>query len=604
MRRSRLRASRALLASIMLLPLATLVTAEVGAETGDRVVTLIHLNDLHAHLVPHLDLVRELSEDGAPGAVVASRGGLARIATAIRRIRVDNPDSLLMNVGDTYHGGVEALYTRGNALVAPVDALGIDVGVPGNWDFAYGPLVTRLRYAPGRSRLARFANWVTRGDPVESPSFPNLAANLRQTFPPVFGDPLLPGSLILESGGVRIGFIGITADIVERMAKPFAWGLEFLEGEQSYRDLIDDTAAQLRADGAEVVVVLSELGLHKDLRLADVVAPGIDVFFSAHTHELTLQPLASLSGAVVVESGNDGTLGRMDVTVRDGRVVDLRWRLLPIDGDLPEDPGMAELVATARAPFLDPQVHMEHPMRWIDLPLSEPIDTVIGHTDRLLHRRGALHNPINDMLAEVMRRLAGTQVSTTPGFRFDAIVPPRGFTGPGGSVSSGEITLEDLYRMLPVSPEVAIGEVTGRALREVVESDLSRVFSQDSFRHSGGWFGTLGGVELDLDLKRPDGQRVLEMRLAGGEDPIADDQVLTVVSCVRPFDDEGTMCSNRGYQQIEPFDNEATGNPWLPFQALRQALASGDAPAAGSAGVIDRAGLARWPASPFVQPLR
>ena len=84
---------------------------------------------------------------------MVERGGLARLATLIKKIRSENPNSVLMNIGDTYHGGVEGLFTNGNAIVDPVNALGIDVGVPGNWDYAYGPGVFRLRYATGLTAL-------------------------------------------------------------------------------------------------------------------------------------------------------------------------------------------------------------------------------------------------------------------------------------------------------------------------------------------------------------------------------------------------------------------------------------------------------------------
>ena len=578
--------------------------APSAAEGEVNVVTLIHLNDLHANLVPHLDVVRGETSEGVAESLLVERGGLARIATVIRRIREDNPDSLLMNIGDTYHGGVEGLYTSGNAIVAPVNALGIDVGVPGNWDYAYGPLVTRLRFAPDRSTLARFANWLTGGDAIGAPNYPNLAANLRQTFPPILGAPLLPGTLILETGGVRVGFIGLTADIVERMAKPMAWGLEFLHGEDSYRDLVDRSARDLRAEGAQVVVVMSELGLHKDLRLADVVAPGVDVFFSAHTHEVTFLPIRSASGALVVESGNDGYIGRMDVSVLDGEVVDRAWSITAVTASIPDDPEMAQLVELARAPFFAADIHMEHPMRWIDLPLTEPIDTVIGSTDVLLHRRNALHNPINEMLAEVMRRLGGTVVSTSPGFRFDAVVPPRGMALADGGEATGEITLEQLYRILPATPDAATGTVTGRALKEVVEMELSRVFSEDPFEHNGGWFGSIGGVELDLDLSRPDGERVLAMRLTESQLPLAEDDRVTVASCVRPFDDAGTLCGNAGFDDVVPLIDEQTGKPWNPFSALRHAFETGDAMAETTARVTDRGRVVQWPVGWAVQPLR
>jgi hypothetical protein len=103
--------------------LALVCGAALGTtpESGTRnEVVFIHLNDLHANLTPHRDLVRESDASGAPVSHVETRGGLARIATAIRQIRTGTQHSVLMNIGDTYHGGVEALYSRGNAIVAPV----------------------------------------------------------------------------------------------------------------------------------------------------------------------------------------------------------------------------------------------------------------------------------------------------------------------------------------------------------------------------------------------------------------------------------------------------------------------------------------------------
>lgn len=613
---------RSILAGLSILTLLALPWSARAAEdlvahspapaSAKRTITLIHLNDLHANLVSHLDMVRVVPEDGgAAEARVEMRGGVARIATLVKQIRDQNPHSLLMNVGDTYHGGVEALYTRGNAIVPAVNALGIDVGVPGNWDFAYGALTTRLRYQEDPTWIARALDWLLFDGDVERPNFPNLAANLEQTLPPMSaGELLLPGTLVLETGGVRIGFIGLTSDIVPRMAKPFAWGFDFLEGEGAYRALLDDAAQKLRAEGAEVVVVLSELGLHRDRRLADVVEPGIDVFFSAHTHEVTPEPLESRSGALVVEAGNDGYLGQMNIALEGGEVVDRRWQLLDVDDSIFEDPEVAALVEEARAPFLADQVAMDYPAPWVEMPLERRIDTVVGQVGTPLHRRNVLHNPFNDLLADVIRREAGTQVSMTPGFRFDAIVlpselPAANTTEPARS-NSGGITIEQIYRYLPISPTLALGEIRGADLREILEVELVRVFSPDAFEHSGGWLGSFGGLDIEVDLAKPDGHRIRQIRLEGETEPIRDNDVLTVASCVRPFDEEGVMCSNPNFDHIQELKNPVTGRSWTPLELLIDAFVSGRvhaAVAARTTRITDQSGQPQWPKAPYIQPL-
>jgi len=197
-------------------PPVTPVPPTTGAGT---VIRLIHLNDLHAHLMPHIEQVRDASGNLRN----ATRGGLARIATRIKQLRSAQPNSLLMNIGDTYHGGVEAMYTIGNAIIASVDALGIDIGVPGNWDFAFSPQVTIDRYNPALS--GRLPNPV---GTVLSPNFPNLAGNVTVTRPRGGDQPLLPATATFNVAGVQVGFIGITSDIVPRMRPVLALRMNFL----------------------------------------------------------------------------------------------------------------------------------------------------------------------------------------------------------------------------------------------------------------------------------------------------------------------------------------------------------------------------------------
>lgn len=562
--------------------------------SDSQTVTFLHFNDLHAHLTPHRDVV----SDPAGEARVVEKGGIARLATLIERERRDSDASVLMNVGDTYHGGAEALFTVGNAIAEPVAALGIDIGVPGNWDFAYGPGVTRLRYL-GESALAPPLGF--EGE-VLRPNFPNLAANVTYGVGDPAGstgDPFLPANALLEVGGVSVGFIGLTSDIVPRMLSILAFGLEFLQGEDAYRELIDRHASSLRAEGAEIVVVMSELGIQKDYRLAQIIAPGVDVFFSAHTHEVTHEPLTSRSGALVVEAGNDGYLGRMDVTVEDGEVVDATWELLPIDGSIEPDPHLDELVRSARAPFLEPEIDRTIPLPNTFQRLTQPIDTVVGRTDSLLHRRGALENGFARYFTEILRVLGETDAAITPGFRFDAVLGPLG--AETDVVATGDVTLEDVYRLFPIPVTISRGGTTGADLRAVVESLLTNVFSPDAFSQSGGWVDGFSGLEIDVDLSRPDHDRVLEMRLRGTGEVVTDERALTLTGCSRPVDTSTNLCSHPGFVDVEPFVNPKTGERWTPVDIFIEGLKTVPPPQGET--FSDTAATPLWPTTPFVQPL-
>lgn len=615
--------------------------AAATAASPSGIVTFIHLNDLHAHLTPRADVVPAAPPGRATAATqVVERGGLARIATLIKRIRADNPHSVLMNIGDTYHGGVEAFYTNGNAIVDPVDALGIDVAVPGNWDFAYGPIVTRRRYtdlplahlmeigqAPrerirqrvfgrlrdavddggddpnaGRAALERIEQMMTPMGEVKRPSFPHLAANVTFKFPLRYrGRTLLPPTLMKSVGGVQVGFIGITSDIVPRMHWMLAFGLNFLEGEDNYRELIERHARALREDGAHIVVVLSELGIHKDYLLANIIGAGaVDVFFSAHTHEAIFQPLRARSGALVVEAGNDGYLGRMDVRVRDGRITARDWTLLPVTEDIPDDPAVQAVVERARAPFLARAVDMQAPMPAIRQRLTQPIDTVVGYTEAPLDRHHALDSRFNRAMAAVIRGAAGTELAMTPGFRFDAVI---GVPTEQDDIVDGAVTVEDLYRLFPAPYEIAVARVSGERLRAVMEESLTYVFSPSVFRHSGGWFEGYAGLVARVDLTRPDGRRVLELRRTDGHAAIAPGDSVSIAGCKRPFDTPGILCSYSGFEDVRPLDDPRTGEPWTPINLLAYALSKGPLPAAGRRTIEDVSDTRLWPDAPFVQPL-
>src|SRR5262245_31370222 len=103
-----------------------------GARPGrrDHEITLIHIGDIHGHLTPRASV-----RVNAPGTV----GGLARVYTIVSEIRSRSRASLLVNVGDAIQGSAEALFSRGEAVVAVMNRLGIDASVPGNWDYLYGP---------------------------------------------------------------------------------------------------------------------------------------------------------------------------------------------------------------------------------------------------------------------------------------------------------------------------------------------------------------------------------------------------------------------------------------------------------------------------------
>lgn len=576
-----------------------------SAQAATKTITFMHLNDLHAHLVSH----KERVADGNGGTVIEERGGLSRIATLVKQIRAENPNSILMNVGDTYHGGVEAFYSMGNAIVGPLNSLGVDVGVPGNWDFYYTPAITRMRY--GRLPLGFFEVPMPFFDspiPVKQPNFPNLGGNITDItdFMP-FGQDFLPATHMIRKAGVDIGFIGITTDILEDMHPMLAQGFNILQGETGYRELINKHAKDLRRQGADIIVVMSELGIHKDKRLADVIDPGVTAFFSAHTHETVFNPIQSDSGAVLVEAGNDAYLGRMDITVRTSRrgasISSINWQLLDVDNTVAEDPAMKALVDAERAPYLADDVFMVAPPFMIQT-LTQPIDTVIGHTHSLMDRKDALESTFNNGWTDMLRRDQGTEIAMSPGFRMGGTVAGTGMTYEDGAIADGAVTVEDAYHFFPMFYGITTAQVEGTQLYKILERQLAATFSSEPFNHRGGWLMGYSGLDMQLDLAAGDGRRIKSLRYSDTGAPVRPTDTISVTGCRRmPIDYPGKLCAVDGFTNISPvYTNPVKGIPWTAVDTFIKLMARNTFDGSRDS-IVDASLTALWPGVDYVQPL-
>ncbi len=542
---------------LAILGLTCFSSAQTLAATSDVKISFIEINDLHANLVSHKDQV--MNADGT--VKVANRGGMARMATLIKNARTANPNTVVMNIGDTFHGGVEAFYTLGNAVADPLNAMGIDVGVAGNWDFYFTPAITRLRYGRitglEQDRIEKSIPMFAEFFPIKRPNFPNLGANVKDFtdifMPKDFFDP----TTIITYQGVKVGFIGFTSDIVEQMHPLLAEGMDFAYGIEEHKNLIIKHARDLRSQGADIVVLMSELGIHKDIALsralADMKAKGLleagllDMVFSAHTHELTRSMITTAEDgsalyAPVVESGGDAYLGQLDVTMKyvnttgrrwnkedNWKISSKSWKILDVNESVAEDPTVKSLVTAARASFLPAADGSFRPIRALPFlfqMLKEPINTKIGHIDagNIAHQGDMLSGVLNrtnangnnstfneaftHMLLDVSLNqnngLPDGNVAISPGFRMGGTIPEAGFLMENGAIATGDITLEDAYRFFPMYYGAAMGEITGADLKRRVEDSLKHTYSSDAFNHGGGWSEGVAGVNVTLNLRNGD----------------------------------------------------------------------------------------------------
>ncbi len=566
-----------------LLAVALLGTG-IQAFAARNVVTLIEMGDLHGTIVPHAAILKD--PDGSEREV-ASSGGLARLKTVVDEIRKDNPEAVLLSAGDLTHGSAEAMFTVGDAMMIPMNAFGIDVFTPGNWDFGYGGAVFRNRFTntgpkptiPGNIRtmsgylscddvpeiegLTDAASGYTceevdqatqpfptpAGKGVIKANFTTVAANLYNAAPlppQLHGSPVLPAYKMLERNGITIAVIGITAAIVPQQADTFNIGLRFTQGIDELPSLIKKVKEE---EGAQLIVVQSELGLSQNIKIAQSFK-DIDVMYSAHTHEITLgalivdnddvtrttpgEPLTgqdvnrlARGAAVVVETNRDMYVGRLDVRLGGNKIVDFTWQAIPVDESVAQDKKMLELVEAIEAPFVDGPAFIPHTFKpggftTGGLQLVDSLDTVVGYTDTLLLRHHVLEDTLNNFIADAIREVTspvaagsgipgwegGVDISMANGFRFGNAVLPN-----------TAITLRDLYTWFPIAPAVNVADFSGQSIQNSLNTILGAVFDRNVFMQRGGWYLGLSNMEQQIDLKnRPfssSSGRVVETKIGG-----------------------------------------------------------------------------------------
>jgi S-sulfosulfanyl-L-cysteine sulfohydrolase len=420
-------------------------------------LTVIQLNDSHAYF----DLHQELFWQGGQ-AVYRPAGGYARIATIVKQSRAANQGrTIFCDCGDTLHGTHLAQKTQGEALIPILNSLGLDA-MTAHWEFAYGPETFKQRTA--------------------QLSYPMLAINV---YDQATRERLFPPYSVKDIGGLRIGLVGIASNIVDKTMPPsFSAGLHFTLGREELPPIINVLRTQEKVD---LIVLISHLGFPQDMKLLSEVQ-GIDVCLSGHTHNRLYKPV--LQGkTLIIQSGCHGSfLGRLDLEIEGGRVADYRHQLIEVEANTKPDPAVADLIRQALAPY------------------QEELSTVVGETATALNRATMLETTMDNFLLQALLESTGAQLAFSNGWRYGAPVIP------------GEITVNDLYNMIPMNPPISTVELKGEEIVAMLEENLERTFACDPYDQMGGYVKRGLGLNAYIKIENPPGQRV--QQVFAGDEPL------------------------------------------------------------------------------------
>jgi len=483
-----------------------IVVCPVTARAFD--VTLLHVNDTHSYLDPTTEKIAPQGKS-----TYARLGGWARLASAVDAVRAEHDNVILLHAGDAVQGGLYYMKYGGRPEMEFLDRLGFDAFALGNHEFDRG--APYLAGVLGHTRV------------------PTVCANLDATAVPALAARVRP-YVIIERGGDKVGIVGLITPETKVLSAP--GNVKFSDSVHAANLIV----RELQARGVNKIVLLTHVGYEADKRLA-VAVSGVDVIVGGHSHTLLgnsegiaamgLRPAAAYPTVVKGADGNDvyvvtawkwaRVLGRLDMTFDDaGRVIRAEGKPLLILGDRfkrKNDAGQKvavqgaerdELLAFIAANSDAAVVPADPGARKFLGPFSEGVEAmrteVIGEAVLPLpHIRvpGTTDSgeslPHGSLIAPLVCRSMLARLKAT-GEPADIALQNAG--GVRESVDEGHITMGTAYTLLPFNNTLVLLGLTGEQVRRTLETGVDL---------GGGAFLYTGGLRYTVDMRHPEGERVL-----------------------------------------------------------------------------------------------
>ena len=471
------------------LTLVLLLTLVLVARSfvPDRVqITILGTTDLHGNINP-IDYYTNKSDNR----------GLAKVATLIKRIRKEHANVLLIDSGDTIQGSpLESFHGRKNnqpidPMMLAMNSLNYDAMTVGNHEYNFGLKV--LEKARGEA------------------NFPWLSAN---TYDIAKQQPHYKPYIVKEVAGVRIGILGLTTPGVPNWDNPPNYaGLEFHEPVSEARKWVPILRDKEKAD---IVVIAMHMGLGEDLRTGEASpgqvaheneaisiakeVPGVDVIFMGHTHREV--PSLYINGVLLTQANYWGkNLARADIYLQ--KTVAGGWRLyaksartLPTDDKVEPDPDVTKLA----------EPYDNETQGWLAKVIGQSAEELTAKEARFRD------TAILDLIQKVQLEAGKADVSMVASFNSEA------------RIAKGPVSVRDIAGLYVYENTLVVLEVTGQQLKDALEHSAKYFKTYVPGKPASDLvddkipaynFDIAEGVTYDLDISKPVGQRIQNLRFRG-----------------------------------------------------------------------------------------
>jgi 5'-nucleotidase / UDP-sugar diphosphatase len=411
-------------------------------------ISILHTTDLHGHILPTVDY------KGRP-----DLGGMARCVTQIRHWREENPNSLLIDIGDVYQGTQFALSDQGRMMIDLFNLLRYDAWIIGNHEFDWG-IEPFLRAVERSEMPVLAANTVLEGKPAGD--FPDTHHPFAKIRP----------FILKEVAGIKLAIIGLTTP-----GMPFWFVPKFIEGIEFQEPLEPTRRAirQARSLGADAVILAGHMGL-KDRTGGDDFAnramsltaefPEVAVFIAGHTH----QDISSrLTNRIVLTQADHFGLhvGRVDLLFdrSSKRLLHQEAHTELMDSRFPLDP----IVLSRTQPQLNQAAAV------LAEPIGELADTLS------VRARPGEPNPVAALIAAAITEELAEHSLAIDGV-FHGLFDDHAF-------KKGPKTIGDIWRVLPYENFLVTAELD----RLAIEVMMEEVFQSRETRWLAGFrFDVMG----------------------------------------------------------------------------------------------------------------
>ena len=487
---------RTLLASLLAAAmLVSLVPAALAAETGETHITIIGTSDTHGNIWGYsYEDMKESTGDG-----------LARVSTYVNQVRAENPNTILVDAGDTIQGTImtDDLYSKDTAnhpVPAALNYMKYDAWTLGNHEFNFG--VDKLQSI------------------IDQADMPVLAANIKNADGSYFTG---AGYTIVERGGVNVAIIGVDTPNIPR------WdGTKQGVDQLTFEPMADAVAECIKeiGDKADVIMVSAHAGLEAEYSTDGSDAaktilekcPEVDVLQMGHTHTTYINNDTIPVGEA---KNNAGEVVRYDLTLNADKEITSATVETVSMKDVEPDQNLRNVAAIKTA--------QEKTVSFIQ-------DNVLGHA-------AADFQPVNEINGLPEGRLQDTAVIDLIGTvqleNSGADVTAVALFKDTSDLKKGDLNYGNMFDIYKFPNVLYTVKVTGAEMKAYMEwaaecwnqwqpSDINISFNPDK---PGYLHDHFIGLNYEVNLSKPAGQRIENVTFKG--EPLADDQILTL--CVNDY---------------------------------------------------------------------